>query len=415
MSTGFSIASRAIGAVLVLVAGLLAASAVAGEPSGTLTAPFAGGNSAANMTHKTGSTWVLTRWVARRTGVLSTLYLRVKTEGSVPCFGRGRAGYAAGTTGEALVTTHPVQADGRPDLGVTLGSDRFNPCARAGLAESAAIRLDLPVVAGAEYATIVRNVDSSPGTNWFSSNFLYTSSPLAGANGRNERDAAATDVFYGLDPRELVGYSSDGGASWRLPGGQYSGGFLPTYIQAYADGYRDGQPYYWAEAVSGVQSTVFPNVPSPWTITHLGLYARASGTTTLTLLIDGVEVGSAIVTGSGMLRAPIAPVTAPAGSTVVVRTSGGITLSRLHADGAWRSVLGLGPTFRWYDASNPTGDAAVTVYALPWFGGGSSGTSTTTTGTTTTTTTTTTMSTTTTTTTTTTPPGHCKKRPRPGC
>ena len=118
------------------------------------------------MTHRTGSTWVLTRWVARRTGVLGTLYLRVKTEGSVPCFGRGRAGYAAGTTGEALVTTHPVLADGRPDLGVTLATDRFNPCARAGLAESAAIRLDLPVVAGGEYATIVRNVDLSPGTNW---------------------------------------------------------------------------------------------------------------------------------------------------------------------------------------------------------------------------------------------------------
>ena len=39
MSAGFGIASRAIGAVFVLVAGLLAASAVAGEPSGALTAP----------------------------------------------------------------------------------------------------------------------------------------------------------------------------------------------------------------------------------------------------------------------------------------------------------------------------------------------------------------------------------------
>jgi hypothetical protein len=359
--------SRAILATLAVLAGILAAIAAAAGQSTALPAPHAAGNSAANMTHKASGTWVATRWVARRTGTLSTLYLRVKVEGSQPCYGRGRTGYAAGTTGRALVTTHPVLADGRPNLAVTLARDEFNPCERAGLAESAAVRLNLPVTAGSEYATIVRNVDASPSANWFSTNFLYTSSGLVGANGRNERSAGAIDAFYGLDPRELVGYSRDAGKTWALPGGQYGGGFLPTYIQAYADGVRDGQPYYWAESVSGSQAMVYPRVPGSWKITHLGAYARAAGTGTLRLLVNGTQRASATVSGAGMLRAAIPPVTAPAGSTVTVKTSGGLTLSRLHSDGAWKSVIGLGPSFRWYDAANPSSDAAVTLYPLPMY------------------------------------------------
>ena len=333
-----------------------------------LVTPHAGGNSAANMTHKRNATWVMTRWVARRTGVLSTLYLRVKTEGSTQCYGKGRSGYAAGTTGSALVTTHPVLANGRPNLKITLARDEFNPCERAGLAESAAISLNLSVRAGEEYATIVRNVDPNPGANYFSSNFLYTASPLVGANGRNERNRAARDGFYSLDPRELVGYSRDAGASWALPGGQYRGGFLPTYIQSYSDNVRQGQPYYWAEAVSGRQAMVYPKIPAAWRITHLGVWARSRGSTRLSLLVDGVQKASVSVRGSGMLRAPIPPVSAPKGSTVTVTTSGGLTLSRLHADSAWQKLLGLGPNFRWYDAASPTSDAAVTVFPLPMYG-----------------------------------------------
>ena len=359
--------SRASLATLLVLAGILAATAASAASSSALPAPHAAGSSAANMTHKAGSTWVLTRWVARRTGTLTTLYLRVKVEGSQPCYGRGRAGYAAGTTGRALVTTHPVLADGRPNLAVTLARDEFNPCERAGLAESAAVRLNLAVTAGSEYATVVRNVDASPAANWFSTNFLYTPSPLTGANGRNERNAAAADAFYGLDPRELVGYSKNAGAAWALPGGQYAGGFLPTYIQAYSDGVRDGQPYYWAESVSGPQAMVYPKVPVSWRITHLGAYARSAGTGTLRLLVNGAQRASVTVSGSGMLRASIPPVTAPAGSTVTVKTSGGLTLSRLHSDGAWKSVMGLGSGFRWYDAANPGGDAAVTLYPLPMY------------------------------------------------
>jgi hypothetical protein len=371
------------GLVVLLAAGALALLTVSQAGDGRPTAlaagskggrqctpvtPHASGNSAANMTHKRSATWVVTRWVARRTGVLSTLYLRMKTEGSTHCYGKGRPGYAAGTTGTALVTTHPVLANGRPNLEITLARDEFNPCERAGLAESAAISLNLPVRAGKEYATIVRNVDPNPGANYFSSNFLYTTSPLVGANGRNERNRAARDVFYGLDPRELVGYSRSAGARWALPGGPYRGGFLPTYIQAYSDDVHEGQPYYWAEAVSSGQAMVYPKIPAAWRITHLGVWARSGGSATLSLLVDGVQKASVSVSGSGMLRAPIPPVTAPQGSTVTVRTSGGLTLSRLHADSAWRKLLGLGPDFRWYDAASPTSDAAVTVFPLPMYG-----------------------------------------------
>ena len=407
--------ARAGAALAIAGAGVAAAAAFASDTQ-RLDAPFAAGNGAANVAAKSRAAWVMTRWVARRTGTLETLYLRMKTEGSVDCYGRGRTGYAGGSTGTALVTTHPVLPDGRPDLSVTLARDEFNPCGRAGLAESAPVRLGIAVAAGHEYVTIVRNVDPNPDVNYFSSNFLYTSTPLVGANGRNERDASAADVFYGLDPREIVGYSRDGGASWALPGGAYAGGFVPTYIQRYADGSRSGQPYYWAEPASGVQSMVFPHIPAAWTITHLGLWARSTGVTTVVLLVDGVEKAAADLAGSGMLRASIAPTTAPAGSTVTVRTTGGITLSRLHADSAWKSVLGLGSSFTWYDGAKPDGDSAVTVYPLPMYGQAGAATPTSSTsgaaGTATTTTTTTTVRSTTTDST---PKPRCRKNAKRGC
>jgi len=61
----------------------------------------------------------MTRWVAPRSGVAETLYLRVKVEGA-DCRAGGRAGYAAGTSGRLVATTHPVRPDGRPDTRTTL-------------------------------------------------------------------------------------------------------------------------------------------------------------------------------------------------------------------------------------------------------------------------------------------------------
>lgn len=224
-----------------VVPALLSVATLAAGAGGAfaLTAPHAGGDSAANISVNTAGERVMARWVAARTGTISTLYLRVKVENTAGCIFGGRTGYAAGTSGAFRATTYRVLPDGRPDTAAVLGQTQFNPCQRQS-GESVDIPLNIAVTKGQELATVVQNADGAPATNWFSTNHLYTEAGVLGANGRNERDPNATDAHYGLDPREIVGYSTDGGATWSLPGGPYGapGGksFIASYIQRYSDG-----------------------------------------------------------------------------------------------------------------------------------------------------------------------------------
>jgi hypothetical protein len=351
---------------------ILAAVAAIGPAAGARTASaapprlLAAGDGSANFAMDSARKLALTRWVARRTGVLHTLYLHIKVEGSANCPYGGRAGYASGTTGVMRVTTHLVLPDGRPDMGVALATDQFQPCARQ-VSESVAVRLDLSVVKGQEFATVVRNVDPDAAHNWFSQNFLYAANGLVGANARNERNPAATDALYGLDPRELVGYSPDGGATWWLPGGPNTvAKYIPSYIQQYADGSTAGQPYYSAAPLSGPVTMTYPKIAGPWTITQLGAYTYAPGSSTVRLLVNGVQRASARLSGTGMLSAPITAVTAPAGSTVQVATTAGpsgLALRKMYSDTIWAGLMGLGTAAPFYLEGDP--ERAATVYALP--------------------------------------------------
>lgn len=330
------------------------------------TAPLAAGDSSANIPLNSRRAMVVTRWVARRTGVVARLYLHVKVEGSTSCPFGGRSGYAHGTAGIMRVTTHPVLRDGRPDLRRTLARDEFAPCRRQ-QGESVATKAGIRVRRGQELATVVRNVDRDPARNWFSQNFLYAARGLVGANARNERRAGAGDAEYGLDPRELVGYSPDGGRSWFLPGGPNRvKKYIPAYIQQYADGSTTGQPYYSATTIEGPVTMTFAKRRAPWTIRELGAYTSGSGASTVQLLVDGKVRASARLSGTGMLRAPIKPVTAPRGSLVQVQTTagpGGLALRKVYADAAWASLMKLGRGAPFFLAQDPA--TAATVFPLP--------------------------------------------------
>lgn len=337
-----------------------------------LTAPHAGGDSAANISVNTAGERVMTRWVAARTGTISTLYLRVKVENTTGCIYGGRTGYAAGTSGAFRATTYRVLPDGRPDTGAQLAQVQFTPCQRQS-GESVDIPLNFAVTKGEEFATVVQNADGSPTTNWFSTNHLYTEAGVQGANGRNERNPDASDAYYGLDPREIVGYSTDGGATWSLPGGPYGapGGksFIASYIQKYSDGAVAGQPYYWTAPVSGTVAMVYPNVPQSWTISELGAFTAGTGSSAVILAVDGQERARVTLSGRGMLRAPISPVTVAPGQTVKVTTtagSGGLNLEKMYADSVWAGIMGLSTSYRWYMEGSPQN--AVPVYPLPMYG-----------------------------------------------
>jgi hypothetical protein len=273
------------------------------------------------------------------------------------------------------VTTHHVRPDGRPDMTGTLTVQDFRPCegprsivnVREGVVR---VPMGIRVDRGAEYATIVRNTDPVPSKNWSSTNHLWTATGIVGANGRNERSPAAADAYYGLDPRELVGYSKDGGKTWALPGGQYGHprgrNFLPTYIQEFADGVLAGQPYYSSVPPSGANRTmVFRNIRRPWRITALGAFTLDPGSGTLTLTVAGRERATVAVKGRGMLRAAIDPVTV-APRQIVKVTARGLRIRNIVADTAWARLMGMHlPTSPWYVEGEPNFTHAAPVYPLP--------------------------------------------------
>jgi hypothetical protein len=368
---------------LVLASGASAASASVspGDRAG-LPAPIAAGTSAANIPLGSSSRWVLVRWVAREAGTLRALHLRIQADGS-SCRRGGRTGYGLGTGGSWRVTTHPVLPDGQPDLAHVLVRQDLRPCGdppsvvdvRQGVVR---LRMGLPVVLGQEYATVIRNADPAPARNFTSVNFLYSGGGIVGANGRNERNPAAQDSYYGLDPRELVGYSRDGGRSWALPGGPYgqSGGraFLPTYLQEYSDGSVEGQPYYYATAPSSAPLTmVFGNVSRPWTIRALGAVIARPGSGTLTLAVDGAVRARALVSGTGVVRASIPPTVILPGQAVKV-TARGLTIQDVAADTVWARLTGMNlPSAPWHVQGDPNVSHAAPVYALPACGGACTG------------------------------------------
>jgi hypothetical protein len=376
--------SRVLG---VLIASSIAIAPIAAVPSAradapaqappVLPAPVAAGSSASNMTLNGRDRWVVMRWVARRTGTLDALHMRLEADGS-DCDRTGRRGYGLGNGGSWLATTHPVLADGRPDMGTTLATQQFRPC------EGPVSVVDVPqgivrltvgiaVQQGNEYATVVRNSDPDPAANYSSTNFLFTAGGLVGANARNERSRFARDAYYGLDPRELVGYSEDGGRSWALPGGQNGEpdgrNFLPTYIQEFSDGTLTGQPYYYtADPSSADRTMVYRNVRGRWVIRQLGAFALAESSGTLTLTVDGVQRAQVAVEGAGMLRAAIDPVTVAAGQTVKV-TASGLAMRNIVADTAWGRLLGFHlATKPWYVEAQSNFTHAAPIYALPAYG-----------------------------------------------
>ena len=369
-------------------AGIAVAAAVAGglvvwgpwrsegpaEPE-PLTAPIAAGTSAANVPLSGNEKWVLVRWVARRTGTLAALHLRVQADGS-SCRKSGKSEYGDGDGGAWYVTTHPVLGDGRPDLGHTLARQEFRPCAgpraivdpRQGVVR---LPMRLHVERGAEYATVVHNDDPQASTNYTSVNFLFMVTGLLGANARNERSAAAPDAYYGLDPRELVGYSADGGRTWQLPGGPYGTpplhrNFLPTYLQAYDGGPVVGQPYYYTGPYSKADRTMtFQSRGGDWTIRGLGVFIAYPSEGTLTLTVEGRRRARVRVAGKGLRRVPIAPVSVPVGRTATV-TASGLWIRNIVADTVWGRLMRLDkPDAPWRLEDSDNFSAAAPVYPLP--------------------------------------------------
>jgi hypothetical protein len=171
----------------------------------------------------------LLRFVPDETIEIDRVYFGFKLRGAA-CWDSGQAGYGAGDGGTldaALVHIDP--ATGLP--AAVIAHESSNACARhdeavaelGGVPVLAWASLRGPLEAGRMYALVVRNTHADPAGNFFSFNMPLADTALAGPHARNELDGSAGGAILGLDPREHVAWSEDGGATWRYgsDNGQY--------------------------------------------------------------------------------------------------------------------------------------------------------------------------------------------------
>ncbi len=332
-----------------------------------LRAPHVSADRTVVIRHDNPDRWVALRWVARDSGVLAKLHLRVKVAGSMGCPYDNAPGFAAGTSGKLSASTHRARADGTPDMGAARALEEFQPCGRE-VKEQVDLTLGFRVERGEEYVTVVRNVDAAPAENFFSTEFLGIEGGLQGANGRNERGTMVGDAYYGLDPRELVGFSEDSGATWTLPGAPGTAVPLPTYLQVFADGHVDGQPYSLAEPLEPPFTLVYPKVPTPWTLEALGGFSATAGNAEVELYADDRRVAQATLHGQALLRAPLARVELPKGATLKLKVLSGPPgqgLRRLKAREPWDSLTRLGELSSFFLEGDAL--ATATLFPLPMY------------------------------------------------
>jgi hypothetical protein len=338
--------------------------------------PFGVGDSSGNVRLNSGGRAAI-RWVARRDGTIAKLWVKTRT---VTHGGAADNSYYAGTSGLWQVDTYRTASDGTPDSTQVLASERFVPSARmqaddapmgdpAG--EAIGLKLNLPVKRGAEYITVFQNVDPYPAANYSSLNFLYNTAGLQGPQARNERNPGAPGEMYGLDPRELVGGSSNG--TWYLPGNNYGpfAKFLPTFVEQYSDGVTLGQPYYSASSIAaGIQVKQHYVVTTGQTIVGLGAFLTQADNFTVTISVNGAARGSVSLSGaadqfvSASLAQPLTlpPFGASVDITATPRATG--SLKAVYADSVFSRLMGLGSGYAWSFDGTPNR----TVPLYPVFG-----------------------------------------------
>jgi hypothetical protein len=283
----------------------------------------------------------------------------------------GRPNYAHGDGGTIWARLVPVDRRGRPDLDRVIASERVKPVERY-LRELSAYRINpfrtgvlhfnmggVRLKRGRLYAMTYANVSRHPRRDWFSTNSPVVKASESGPNGRNTLNPNASGAILGLDPREAVGWSTNGGRRWvwgrRVGGGpaklSYAGSRtddngtrLPWYgWQSRPGGApRSNQPYYGYRQ-TGSFTMVAGAAPRAVTLTEAGGYApvgRSAGVVTVTNLHTGAT-GTTPSLGSGIVKGRLSPpVPLEAGDSYAISNSG--TVFKAEGDYFQVRMLGVG-------------------------------------------------------------------------
>ena len=264
----------------------------------------------------------------------------------------GRKGYSGGNAGTIRARLVAVKPNGEPDLSQVLAEETVGAWQRyteskdayhaPGLTQLLYFNMGgVQLEGGRMYAMTYENVDPSPSSNWFSENSPTVKESVAGPNGVNNTDPNAPGAIAGLDPREAVAWSEDGGNSWvwgRHAGegdtpGAYGGSAssddgtrLPWYgWQASPTSPPESNQPYYAYRESGSYTLKVASAPETVTLDEAGGYApvgAAAGVITVRNLSTGA-VGRTASLGTGLVRGALDnPVAVQAGQSYEISNSG---------------------------------------------------------------------------------------------
>ena len=284
--------------------------------------------------------------------------------GGTRCTGSGPGCYGAGDGGTINARLVGVKADGTPDLGNVLAQETVNPRTRYFETKSAygvsAITLfwyfnmgGASLDGGRPYAMVYRNVHADPTHNFSSTNSPTVKESEAGPNGRNNLDPNAPGAIAGLDPREAVAWSTNGGSSWswgREVGPYYGdssdvGTRMPHYgwQSSAAAKPQSNQPYSSYLGTCTPCTLTAKSVPRRTTFTEAGGYApvgKSVGVVTVRNLRTG-QSGRTAALGSGIRKGALSPqVTVEVGDSYEITHTG--TVYKAEADGYIVSIFGVG-------------------------------------------------------------------------
>jgi hypothetical protein len=302
------------------------------------------------------------RFVVDRDTTMYRFFSQMKAKGAswdehtgTKCTTYGAGCYGAGDGGliEARLVT--VKPDGTPDLANVLARETVDPQKRYFETKAAygisTISLfwyfnmgGVGLKANTPYVMVYRNVHGDPAHNFSSANSPTVKASEAGPNAGNNLDPNAPGAIAGLDPREAVAWSTDGGGTWswgRQVGPYYGstttddGVRLPHYAwQASPTSKPEtNQPYsaYWSTCAPCTLTAT--SVPRATTLTEAGGYApvgKSVGVVTVKNLRTG-ETGRTASLGSGIARGRLDnPVDVAVGDAYQITHTG--TVYRAEAD-----------------------------------------------------------------------------------
>ena len=272
--------------------------------------------------------------------------------------GTGRLHYAHGNGGTIRARLVPMRLDGTPDMSKVLAEEtypalkrykeiksNFGFLGRAGMTYSNFGGVSIP--ADIPHFLIYQNVHANPRENFVSLNSPVVSEAAAGPNGRNTLDRNASGAVAGLDPREAVAWSTDGGISWgwgrQVGGGSVPGDYtmsgddavrLPWYAWQEQSGapLQSNQPYY-AYTARGSYTLRVKSAPVTTKLTEAGGYAPAGasvGVVTVKNVRTG-QIGKTASLGTGLVKGALSPaVDVAVGDTYEISNSG--TVAKAEGD-----------------------------------------------------------------------------------